>query len=159
MPSIIPTKLKYVGEHFDSFERNGSGYKALCPAHNDNTPSLCLNMSKDGRVLIKCQAGCETEHVLEVVGLSFQDLMPDAKRIEATYDYRDEQGDLLYQVVRYKPKTFRQRRPKKDGGWNWSTKDVRRVLYGLPEMLSAKVNQTVYVVEGEKDGIRGKDLL
>lgn len=32
-------------------------------------------------------------------------------RIVATYDYSDENGNLLYQVVRYAPKDFKQRRP------------------------------------------------
>jgi putative DNA primase/helicase len=33
----------------------------------------------------------------------------------AAYDYHDENGKLLYQVVRFEPKDFRQRRP--NGEW------------------------------------------
>jgi len=44
------------------------------------------------------------------------------RRISATYDYRDEKGDLLFQVLRFEPKGFRQRRPKEGGGWNWCVK-------------------------------------
>lgn len=33
------------------------------------------------------------------------------RRIERTFDYVDEQGVLLYEVVRYSPKGFSQRRP------------------------------------------------
>ena len=48
----------------------------------------------------------------------------------ATYDYTDESGALLFQVVR-KPtgdgKTFRQRRPDGEGGWIWNAKGTRRV--------------------------------
>jgi hypothetical protein len=42
-------------------------------------------------------------------------------RIVATYDYRDEQGNLLYQAVRKDPKGFTQRRPNPNGepGWTW----------------------------------------
>lgn len=70
----------------------------------------------------------------------------------ATYDYIDEQGVLLYQVLRYEPKTFRQRQPHPSGeGWNWSMAGARRVLYRLPELLEAPRDRTVYVVEGEKD--------
>ena len=50
--------------------------------------------------------------------------------IVATYDYRDESGTLLFQVVRFDPKDFRQRRPDGDG-WAWSVKGVRRVPYRL----------------------------
>lgn len=72
--------------------------------------------------------------------------------ISATYDYIDEAGDLLYQVVRYEnPKDFRQRRPNSKGGWVSSVAGVRRVLYRLPDILEADPSQTVYVCEGEKD--------
>jgi hypothetical protein len=68
-------------------------------------------------------------------------------RIVAEYDYKDEGGRLLYQVVRYAPKDFKQRR--RDGnGWVWGLGNVRRVLYRLPD-LQGKL--TVFVTEGEKD--------
>lgn len=69
----------------------------------------------------------------------------------AEYDYFDEAGVLLYQVLRYEPKTFRQRQPHPFGGWLWTMRGVRRVLYRLPELLEAPLDRTVYVVEGEKD--------
>ncbi len=72
---------------------------------------------------------------------------------EATYDYRDERGELLFQVVRLPGKRFRQRRRGEGGGWVWNVKGVRRVLYRLPELL-ANPDKTVYLVEGEKDADR-----
>jgi putative DNA primase/helicase len=73
-------------------------------------------------------------------------------RIVAEYDYTDESGKLLFQVIRLEPKTFRQRRPDEKGGWIWSLGDVRRVLYRLPDLKNAiELNETIYVVEGEKD--------
>lgn len=75
-------------------------------------------------------------------------------QIVATYDYRDEKSELLYQVVRFEPKDFRQRRPKVGGGWDWSVKGVRSVLYRLPELAKAEPGQPVFVVEGEKDADR-----
>jgi len=39
------------------------------------------------------------------------------KRIVMTYDYRDESGKLLFQVVRFEPKSFAQRRPDGKSGW------------------------------------------
>jgi hypothetical protein len=58
---------------------------------------------------------------------------PKLRRIVATYDYRDENGLLLFQVVRFAPKTFRQRRPDGSGGWSWRARDIRQILYRLPE--------------------------
>ena len=60
----------------------------------------------------------------------------------------DENSVLLFQVVRFEPKDFRQRRPDGDG-WTWSVKGVRRVPYRLPELLEAG-DRVVFVVEGEK---------
>jgi len=71
-------------------------------------------------------------------------------KIVATYDYCDENGDLLFQVVRYDPKDFRQRKRKPGGGWDWSVKGVRVVPYRLPELLAEPMRPT-FVVEGEKD--------
>jgi hypothetical protein len=69
-----------------------------------------------------------------------------------SYDYADERGELLFQVVRYEPKEFRQRRPNGNGGWEWSLGDVRRVLYRLPDLAPAiQRGDTIYIVEGEKD--------
>jgi len=75
-----------------------------------------------------------------------------AKReIVATYDYTDESGTMLFQVVRYAPKDFRQRKPDGTGGWLWQIGNVRRVPYRLPDLLAADPSRPVYVVEGEKD--------
>ena len=73
-------------------------------------------------------------------------------RIVKTYDYIDEHGVVQFQVCRYEPKDFRQRRPdaSKREGWNWSVKGARHVPYRLPQIL-AKQNDVVFVVEGEKD--------
>jgi AAA domain len=77
-------------------------------------------------------------------------------RLAAAYDYRDEQGHLLYQVVRYvQPngeKTFRQRRPDGGDDWIWSITGVRRVLYRLPEVLEAiAAEKVICIAEGEAD--------
>lgn len=73
-------------------------------------------------------------------------------RIVATYEYHDEAGQLLFQVVRFDPKTFRQRRPDTSArdGWTWKLEGTRRVLYRLPEVLAAiAADETVFVAEGE----------
>ncbi|MCY4355083.1 MAG: DUF3631 domain-containing protein [Truepera sp.] len=69
----------------------------------------------------------------------------------ATYDYLNGDGTLLYQVVRYDPKDFRQRRPNGKGGWIWKLDNVERILYRLPELLAADPGQPAFICEGEKD--------
>lgn len=57
---------------------NGAGrWMACCPAHDDRNPSLAVREEPDGRVLIQCFAGCETEDVLGAVGLEWKDIMPE----------------------------------------------------------------------------------
>jgi hypothetical protein len=59
---------------------------------------------------------------------------------------------LLYQVVRFEPKAFFQRRPDGKGGWIWNLQGVEPVLYHLPRVAGAiSAGQTVYICEGEKD--------
>jgi len=74
-------------------------------------------------------------------------------RIVAEYNYTDADGEVLYQVVRYEPKDFRQRQPDVFGDdWVWKL-DGRRVLYRLPELLKFP-DATVFICEGEKDADR-----
>jgi hypothetical protein len=74
-------------------------------------------------------------------------------KIVAEYDYEDEAGRLLFQVVRLHPKSFRQRVPDATDprGWRWSLGDTRIVLFRLRELIAADPSQPVYIVEGEKD--------
>lgn len=69
-------------------------------------------------------------------------------RIVASYDYLDPDGKLVFQVTRWEPKTFSQRRPDGNGGWIPSVKGIELVPYHLPEITQSKA---VFVVEGEKD--------
>ena len=66
----------------------------------------------------------------------------------ATYDYIDESGGLLFQVVRFEPRGFAQRRPDGKNGCVWNLKETRLVLYHLPDVIKA---ESVLIVEGEKD--------
>jgi hypothetical protein len=72
--------------------------------------------------------------------------------IVATYDYNDEAGNFLCQVVRFEPKDFRQRHRDKAGDWVWDIKGIRRVPFMLPELTEALAeDRTIFLVEGEKD--------
>jgi 5S rRNA maturation endonuclease (ribonuclease M5) len=77
---------------------------------------------------------------------------PNSRREVATYDYVDERGELLFQVVRYEPKGFSQRRPNGNGGWTYNLDGSRRVIYRLPAVVEAvKSGRRIFVVEGERD--------
>lgn len=140
----------------------GKGSAWQCPAHEDRSASLSVSEGKDGRALLKCHAGCELDSILGALGLTVADISPakdapSGKRkpqIRAVYRYVDEAGTLLYEVVRFDPKDFRQRRPDPNGkdGYAWNLNGTRRVLYHLPEVLEAvRSGLPLFLVEGEKD--------
>lgn len=136
------------------------GLKARCPAHDDRTASLSVRVSPEGHLWLKCHAGCAFTDIVRSIGIqpgecfAKDESKERAKMKEvASYDYRDEQGQLLFQVVRFDPKDFRQRHPKPGGGWNWGLNGTRRVLYRLPELVKDP-NRVVMLVEGEKDADR-----
>ena len=93
--------------------------------------------------LIGGECGCGVRHEESANG---------HKEIVATYDYTSPSGELLYQVVRFEPKGFAQRRPDGKGGWVWNLDGIDRVLYRLPEVLRTLLEgETIYICEGEKD--------
>ena len=115
------------------------GRIAQCPTHDDNNPSLSIGEGDDGCAILHCHQGCSIEDVLAAL-----DLSPERRReapdnapapIVATYDYRDEEGILLFQVVRRADKRFFQRRPDSNGGWIKNLDETRRVLFQLPQLL------------------------
>jgi len=135
----------------------GNEWRCLCPAHDDHDPSLSI-IERDGKVLLTCRAGCEQNAVIKALqrrGLWVnRDNGPNgSQHFLAIYDYRDEGGEVLYQVCRTPDKSFPQRRPDGNGGWTWGLGAVRRVPYRLPELISTPVDELVYIVEGEKDAI------
>src|SRR5262249_13144941 len=120
--------------------------------------SIKLDASAPDGFLVYSFAGDDPTHckdyVREKLGLqpwngNAKDAVKDT--IVATYDYTDEAGELLFQVLRYHPKAFRQRRPDGNGGWIWSLGEVSRVLYRLPEVIEAvALERTIFIAEGEK---------
>jgi len=174
-------ELENVLPKLTGLKASGSGgYMAFCPAHEDDRRSLSVNVGEDGKVLLYCHAGCSFTDIIRSLGIEWEE--PQGKTQGRTpgqaYQYLDENGELLYEVIRFVPKGFAQRRPY-NGTWAWGLTagtyhldnggvwrkgskanaktadlpDVRRVLYHLPELLARK-NDEVYVVEGEKDADR-----
>jgi predicted transcriptional regulator len=132
--------------------KSGAGWTARCPTHDDRQNSLSISEGREGKTLLKCHAGCSYQIIMDT--FSSETVANSTRRIAAVYDYRDENGTLLYQSVRYEPKDFRQRRPDGAGGFVWNLRAVRRVPYRLPELLQSDKQATVFIVEGEKDADR-----
>lgn len=150
------------------FIRDGIGYKGpvlnqgngditiQCPFHDDTNPSCSISPSKRG--CFHC-FGCGTNgSIFDLVKVfakqtdtkvEFHD--PDRKAV-AIYEYRDIDGKLIKQVLRYPDKNgqkvIRQRQRDKGGDWNWSVANLPPTLYHSDMLKSAG---TVCLCEGEKD--------
>ena len=71
------SNLNTVLSRLEKVQRIGNDrYKAICPAHDDRSPSLAIK-DDEGRLLLHCFGGCETLDVLSAIGLDFADIMPD----------------------------------------------------------------------------------
>lgn len=108
------------------------------------------------KVVLHCHAGCDTHDVMNVLGLSHADL-EQTRQIVSKYAYEDEEGNLLYEVLRFEPKGFRQRRPdpERPGKYIWDIKGIEPLPYNLVDIAELVAHGTkdeyIWIVEGEKD--------
>src|SRR4030095_1623732 len=91
-------------------KKNGQGFSARCPSHEDRKNSLTITEA-DGKILIKCFAGCDAQSVTAAVGLKLSDLFADQKDrprdpVVKQYIYSDEDGRALFRVCRTESKDF-----------------------------------------------------
>jgi DNA primase len=150
-------------------QTKGKDWRGACPVHHgtresfsvDSTTGQAYCHSDCGRgwdiisleqELSHCDFRAAKESVFRLLGKqdeSTPKMVKPRGKLDRIYDYEDEQGEILYQIVRYKdPKTFSQRRPDGNGDYIYSIKGIRRVPYHLTEVLKSNF---VFVVEGEKD--------
>jgi len=147
-------------------KKTGAGWQARCPCRNDDeNPSLSVAQGNDGRVLVTCHRGngCDVVQICTSLSMKVTDLYPPRKEerklsLVATYDYRNEKGEVIYQKQRFVDqwgkKTFKQRRPDPSNPkkWIYSLENIDKTLYRLPEIIQARENnEVIWLVEGEKD--------
>jgi len=158
-PSII---RRYFETKLSDLRWKGDQGIACCPLHGDKKPSLSVNAAKCAFFCHGCGAkgdlveferrtsGCDFKTAKQrIAKLANRGGGPKLRpRIVTLYSYKDGNGKLRYQQVRFEPKGFRFRRPDGAGNWIWNLQDVSKVLYRLPELANAK---EVVVAEGEKD--------
>jgi hypothetical protein len=152
----------YFQHYFPNLRPRENGWaQTRCLFHEDRNPSLSINLKHGGwHCFAEGVSGGILEfeerrngggpqeawkRVCDIIGRHLEAQLPEST---VFYDYRDENGKLLYQVVRQPQKKFAQRQPDGKGGWTWNLRGVRRVPYRLPEVLKA---EHVFITEGEKD--------
>lgn len=170
LPSSAETYRRLTGiDPVVSGKRIGSEYAVPCinrgaHTHGDKTPSLHISAKDKGWTCRVCGVGGGSLEMVKFSGnaktdkeaLEWLDVEKEPvrteRRIVATYPYCDLEGTVRYEVVRYEPKDFRQRRRDEQGREVWNLSGVARLPYRLPELAEGvKANRTILVVEGEKD--------
>lgn len=89
------TPLDNFLSRLEKVKRNGKGYLACCPAHNDKTPSMTIKETSSGSVVFHCFAGCAPESIVSAIGLTFSDLYPDSRG----YKPAKPNLDLEYNII------------------------------------------------------------
>ena len=152
----------FYSDHLDQFHVNGSGQgKGCCPFHPDENPSLSINLETGQYFCHVCNDGGDLfKFYMRLKKVGFKEALSQLSeysglagekvpsKIECVYPYTDESGNLLFEVVRYTPKTFRQRRPDGKGGYINNMEGVKIVPYNLPKIITSDM---VVICEGEKD--------
>lgn len=143
--------------------RGTKDWRMPCPIHSGTNPNFSINPSTG---LSQCHSTCgrgwdmisleqeltgldfvrAKERVFELVGRPKVEW--EEREFESVYDYTDESGKVVYQVIRKVGKKFSQRKPNGSGGWEWGIKGVPRVPFHLPKVRNSEF---VAIVEGEKD--------
>ena len=159
-------------DRLQGVRKAGSGYKAICPAHDDKNPSLSVTEGDGGKVLVKCHSGCAFEDIRSALwpqGAAVGTRRSTAPRSSASptpirtpqalpdgahdtvseYHYAD--GSVAFASVRRelpgKAKRFSQWTPADGGLWHDKNPLKSLPLYRLPEIVDA---EKVVIVEGEK---------
>jgi len=166
--------VQRVLDRVDGVHQNSpTQWAARCPCRSDDeNPSLSIGEGTNGELLMTCHYGdpCSFTEICSALNINGTEVSVRSKELNASkapkkkrkltkvYAYEDEQGNLLYEKLRYVTddgaKSFSHRRidPDNPSEYIWSASGVRKVLYRLPQVIDAIVhNQTVWLVEGEKD--------
>jgi hypothetical protein len=130
---------------------------ARCPAHEDRNPSLSITEATDGKVLLRCHAGCSQEAV--IAALRARGLWPERTRslepepIIRRYEIRNLDGSLVASHERKDypdgRKTFTWRDPSGKPGLG-GRPVAELPLYRTEKLRDLPPGSPVVVCEGEK---------
>ncbi len=130
-------------DRLDRVSPAGAGYRASCPAHNDRSPSLAINESTAGRVLVKCFAGCTAAEIVGAVGLELKHLFPDSRLTPVQlneYRQRKSREEIIVALYHEMLVLLQVLGPRIDGGdypedwWPRELIAVTRIEQGLREV-------------------------
>lgn len=72
---------------------------ACCPAHDDSSPSLQVDVGASGNTLIHCWSGCSVEEVCDSVGIKMVSLFPDDGYRQESYRKKPHKDNDYHEFV------------------------------------------------------------
>lgn len=164
---LTPPEVQiYYSVRLPKLRQTGREWRGACPVHGGNGDNFtvqsetgswyCHSACGRGGDIISLEMDLHAVDFVKAKAVVFEMVgrpKPnwEDRDIEATYDYTDAAGNLLYQVVRKTGKKFSQRRPMEGGKWVWGLGKVQPVPFQLPQFANSEL---IAVCEGEKDCIR-----
>jgi hypothetical protein len=168
----VPLSLQQIA-HALKGEIGGDHVRAPGPGHSAADRSLSVKITADGEDVIvysfspsdnrmaclkyvrgllgiKANGRKSSDELANIMQAAIATHRPNGGKVIDSYHYTTPEGAILYEVLRYEPKGFKQRRPDGKGGHVWNLDGVRRVPYRWPE-LNEHPSAVVYLTEGEKD--------
>jgi hypothetical protein len=150
---------KFYISHLTSAKQSNGQISASCPFHEDHNPSFSVNIITGQYMCHSCRRTGNAFTFAKLKQIPYESVpgydsqfnkKTSTKEIdfEAIYNYFDERGKLLFQVLKNKNKNFSQRRPNEKEGWIYNLKGINRVPYNLPDVIKSK---QILIAEGEKD--------
>lgn len=136
-------------------KKTRTGIVACCPAHKDDNPSLSIDLAADGKILVKCHAGCSQDAViasLKDIGAWPEETPPEEEKWseEASWIYHDEitQNPAL-RVRRFRMGAKKRFVQEHAEGTEWAAgRGISPIApLGWNDLALKK---TIFLVEGEK---------
>jgi putative DNA primase/helicase len=142
----------------------GSKAIGLCPFHNDHNPSLHIDLDNGKWKCFVCDIGgslfdfymklkgvdfpAALNEIAEMQGISEEKVK---QKVVATYEYRDDEGNVLYKKERVEPGRDGRKKEffsKHFNGDKWvNGRGGKSVLYNLPEVIKSD-----YIIFAEGEG-------
>src|SRR5262245_13607453 len=121
--------LQEILSRLNNVRQSGDNFAARCPAHDDDNNSLSLTEAKDGKILIRCFAGCTFQRIVDALGLKASDFFPRKEKSSRPKNTATVGGVPLEQLAEAKklPVDFLKELGLKD--WKWKGKPAVCIPY------------------------------
>ena len=100
-------------------KKSGNGWSARCPAHDDRRASLSITQGDDGKVLVKCHAGCHTSAIVAALGLGLADLFPPKAGPTPARNGRATRAGRTFPTARDAESELERRHGKRSALWTY----------------------------------------